>query len=319
MFKQLKKRGSILTGHSRRKQIINRRDYLLKQRQRIILEQEKIQQEKLQQEKLQQEKLQQEKLRKIKRENYKDEFNEAITFLDKQNIRNNKINYYPTNSKYGYICKKIHVKNNYCNNDLTITLSIKNRVERFKIFLEYYNLYASNIKLVIVESISENMIPTHLIENNKNIRHIIVDIGKKWCLSKLRNYCIYNCKTEFILFSDVDFIFTPKFSKNIEDIINSNIAEKSLVGLPIFESWLTFNDNFTKIVRDKYSGYGAFYLCKLSIIKKFLFNETIQRYGKEERDLQERLNNNNINTIFCNYPEIPIYCLHYSHNNITRK
>jgi len=278
----------------------------------------KLQQQKLQQQKLQQQKIQQEKFKKIKRKNCEDEINEAITFLDKQNITNNKINYYNHNLIFGDKCEKMHNKNNYSKNDLTITLSIKNKVDRFKIFLKYYELYASDIKLIIVESVSENMIPTHLIENNKNITHIIVDIGKKWCLSKLRNYCIYNCKTEFILFSDVDFIFTPKFNKNIEDIINSDIAENSLIGLPIFESWLTFNDNFTKIVRDKYSGYGAFYLCKLSIIKKFMFDESIQKYGKEERNLQIRLKNNNINTFFLKYPEIPIYCLHYSHNMNTR-
>ena len=301
MFNQLKKRGSILTGHSRNNN--NRREYLLKQRQQIILQQQKLEQQ---------------KFKKIKRKNYEDEINEAITFLDKQNITNNKINYYNSNLIFGDKCEKIQNKNNYSKHDLTITLSIKNRVDRFKIFLKYYELYASDIKLIIVESVSENMIPTHLIENNKNITHITVDIGKKWCLSKLRNYCIYNCKSEFILFSDVDFIFTPKFNKNIEDIINSNIAENSLVGLPIFESWLTFNDNFTKIVRDKYSGYGAFYLCKLSIIKKFMFNESIQKYGSEERDLQNRLRDSNINTFFLKYPEIPIYCLHYSHNMNTR-
>ena len=49
MFNQLKKRGNILTGHNRKEQINNRRKYLLRQRQQIILQQEKLQQEKLQQ------------------------------------------------------------------------------------------------------------------------------------------------------------------------------------------------------------------------------------------------------------------------------
>ena len=49
-----------------------------------------------------------------------------------------------------------------------------------------------------------------------------------------------------------------------------------------------------------------------------MFNESIQKYGSEERDLQNRLRDSNINIFFLKYPEIPIYCLHYSHNMNTR-
>lgn len=46
MFKQLKKRGSILTGHNRNYNE-KRREYLLKQRQYIIQQQYSIQQQQM--------------------------------------------------------------------------------------------------------------------------------------------------------------------------------------------------------------------------------------------------------------------------------
>lgn len=57
MFNQLKKRGSILTGHNKKEQINNRRKYLLRQRQQIILQQQKLQQQMIIKKKLEIEKI----------------------------------------------------------------------------------------------------------------------------------------------------------------------------------------------------------------------------------------------------------------------
>jgi hypothetical protein len=99
---------------------------------------------------------------------------------------------------------------------------------------------------------------------------------------------------------------------NSKDVINS------FIGLPIFESWYTFDHIKKKVNRNIYDEYGAMYLCESEMIKKHKFNENIKGHGGEERELQVRLKRKGIRTKFIKYPNIPIYCLHYSHDMKTR-
>ena len=73
-----------------------------------------------------------------------------------------------------------------------------------------------------------------------------------------------------------------------------------------------------KVNRSVFDEYGAMYLCETNTVKKFKFNENIKGHGGEERELQTRFKKNGIQTKFIRYPNIPVYSLHFSHNEYTR-
>ena len=211
---------------------------------------------------------------------------------------------------------------NFNKNDISIVLAIKNRQNRFNLFIRYYLQYCSDIKLIIIEAKSKNMLDVDNINSFNSKNNIIykqVDIGQGFSLSKLRNFGIEECKTEFILFADVDFIFNEMFSKNIPYLLNTEEIQDSLIGLPVFETWFTFDERKVKIIRGQYDGYGACYIIKNKLVKKFKFDETNVHWGYEIRDLQKRLEENEINTFYLQYPDIPLYVLHYSHNQSSRR
>ena len=104
MFNQLKKKGSILTGHNKKEQINNRRKYLLRQRQQIILQQQKLQQQKLQQQKLQQQKLQQQKLQqqKLQQQILKTDIIKNISKKNNKNLIKNNVKTGVVITTHGY-------------------------------------------------------------------------------------------------------------------------------------------------------------------------------------------------------------------------
>ena len=211
---------------------------------------------------------------------------------------------------------------NFTKNDISIVLAIKNRKNRFNLFIRHYLQYCSDIKLIIIEAKSKNMLDIdkiNSVNSKNNIIYKLVDIGEGFSLSKLRNFGIEECNTEFILFADVDFIFNEMFSKNISYLLNTQEIQDSLIGLPVFETWFTFDERKVKILRGQYDAYGACYIIKNNLVKKFKFDETNVHWGFENRDLEKRLLKNNINTFYLQYPDIPLYILHYSHNQESRR
>lgn len=212
----------------------------------------------------------------------------------------------------------------FTKDDLTIVLAIKNRKNRFNLFLTHYLKHCSDINFIIIEAKSENMIDSKLIDNsNNNIENKIiykqVDIGEGFSLSKLRNFGIKECTTEFILFADVDFQFSSMFAKNIEACLNTKEFQESLIGLSVFETWYTIDEKLRRIKRGPFDAYGACYIIKNKLIEKYKFDENNCSYGKEEREVQDRLINDNITIYYPQYPHVPLYVLHYSHNQESRR
>ncbi len=321
MFKNLNKKGGVFktsSANAKRNQHIAYQNYLIKKQieymnsyrnNSIATNRRKINTAKINE-------IDYSKISNLKRNNYIDEFNVANKFLqDPKNYSS--IQRYNGNLQFGpQLAKIVQNDTKFTKKDLTIVLAIKNRSKRFKIFIEYYNKFCSDIKLIIVEAKGNDMLDRKLLGNNTE--YIPTDIGEKWCLSKLRNMGIQHCNTKFIIFSDVDFIYNNLFSKHIETILNSKDVINSFIGLPIFESWYTFDHIKKKVNRNIYDEYGAMHLCESEMLKKHKFNENIKGFGGEERELQRRLKGKGIRTKFIKYPNIPIYTLHYSHDMKTR-
>jgi len=239
MFKNLNKKGGVFktsSANTKRKQHIAYQNYLIKKQieymnfyrnNSITTNRRKINEKEYN------------RIRNLQRENYIDEFNVANKFLqDPKNYSS--IQRYNGNLQFGpQLAKIVQNDTKFTKKDLTIVLAIKNRSKRFKIFIEYYNKFCSDIKLIIVEAKGNDMLDRKLLGNNT--KYVPIDIGKKWCLSKLRNMGIQHCNTKFIIFSDVDFIYNSLFSNHIETILNSKDVINSFIGLPIFESWYTFD------------------------------------------------------------------------------
>lgn len=254
-------------------------------------------------------------------------------------ISKNNLNYY---EKHDYIIDIYHIEklygilldynknntnlksntiyNKYTINDVTIIVCLKNRPKRFKIFYSFIKMYSinSNIKIIFIEGKSDNLIDTSLFMNDNNVYHYIVDIGNVWSRSVLLNYGMSKCETELVILSDIDFIFPPSFWNTLEDTINKLDIDNYLLGLPVYETNNTL-DNNNNVIRKKNDPYGACYITnKNLLINNGGFNTKFIGHGMEERELQVRLSKNNILTLYTVLVHPNTYVLHYSHNENIR-
>ena len=306
MFNQLKKRGSILTGHNRKTQITRRRQYLLRQRQQIILQQQRIQQQRIQQEKLQQEKLQQEKLQqeklqqeKLQQENLQKN-KEKIKYINHKNLISNindiiyKNNYSKKNQNQTQYIRELSSNNinKYSKSDITLILPIKDNRDQFKLFIKYYKLFGKGIKLLIIEFNSNNMLCLDNINNNDYIYHTVIN-NDNYNYNTAINYGILFSNTKYNLFINVNIILTINFCNYIELIINSNEIKDSIIEFDIFN-----------IFQNDKSKHLPVYLCNRFISNKYLKNYSYEKYSELSR-------NSNIDNKLLKYPTIPIYLLHY--------
>lgn len=242
---------------------------------------------------------------------------------DNNIIIKNKKKFSYENSYGKYIIKKNSTNYNNINfQDITIVLCLKNRPKRFKL---YYTLNKSffekyNIKLIITEGKSNNMIDTSIIKDVNYITHYVVDIKDVWSRAVLLNYGVDKCKTGTVILSDIDFIYTHGFWNNILDLLNHTVLKKSFIGLALYETEKTIHDNNNnKVIRDKYEPYSACYIIDKNVfITVGGFDTKMIGFGWEERELQKRLLKNKVETIYTglNYPYC--YVLHYSHTGKLR-
>ena len=294
MFNQLKIRGSILTGHNRKTQIIKRRQYLLRQRQQIILQQQRIQQQRIQQQRIQQEKLQKEKLQKDK---------EKIKYINHENLISNindindiiyKNNYSKKNQNQTQYIRKLSSNNinKYSKSDITLILPIKDNRDQFKLFIKYYKLFGKGIKLLIIEFVSNNMLCLDNIIDNDYIYHAVIN-NDNYNYNTAINYGILFSNTKYNLFININIILTINFCNYIELIINSNEIKDSIIEFDIFN-----------IFQNDKSKHLPVYLCNRFISNKYLNNYSYEKYSELSR-------NSNIDNKLLKYPTIPIYLLYY--------
>ena len=239
--------------------------------------------------------------------------------INKNNIvvKNRKKFIYNPNMEHGkYIEKKSDIKYNNINfEDITIILCLKNRPKRFQLYYNLNNFFFKkyNIKLIIVEGKSNNMINGKLFKDDHYIKHYIVDIKNVWSRAVLLNFGVSKSTTETIILSDIDFIYTLSFWNNLLNGLNYINLNKSFVGLPLYESEKTFSNN--RLLRDKYIPYSACYIVNKNIfIQCGGFNTKMIEFGWEERELQKRLKKNGIDTIYTTLAYPSCYVIHYSHN-----
>lgn len=96
--------------------------------------------------------------------------------------------------------------------------------------------------------------------------------------------------------------------------------KKYSIGLPMWESHDSFKDTAHKnLLRNAYEPYSACYIYSVKILKKIGgFDTTIINHGTEERELQQRLLANGIETIYAHILFPKAYVVHYSHDNLSR-
>jgi glycosyltransferase involved in cell wall biosynthesis len=234
MFNQLKKKGSILTGHNRNQnQLQKKREYLLKKRQEIIMHQ-RLREQRLREQRLREQRLREQRLREQRlREQY----------LQKEVINKNPIKIYIKNSHNSSIkiYKKYELfikKNNIHDNILIISYITCNKGLNNTIF-NIKNQKYSNIKVLLI--IEDNNIDTSelinldinfKIKNNINIENILnidckylsffneLDIYKPYFLheniyysKKLKKDVI--CKKNFTIFSTEEINFYKYTTQSI--------------------------------------------------------------------------------------------------------
>jgi len=254
-----------------------------------------------------------------------EEIKNATNYLDKlihKSVNDNNIiiknkNKFIYENSYGKnIEKRNNDKyNNICFENITIILCLKNRPKRFKL---YYTLNKSffekyNIKLMIVEGKSNNMIDSSIIKNVDYITYHVVDIKDVWSRAVLLNYGVDKCKTSTVILSDIDFIYTVKFWDNILHLLNHTDLNKTFIGLALYESEKTLNSS-GKMIRDKYVPYSSCYIINKSIfVLCGGFDTRMIGFGWEERELQKRLKKNGVDTIYTNLNYPYCYVIHYSH------
>lgn len=259
------------------------------------------------------------------RDNPEEEISNTTNYL--YNSISNSVNYsniiienktkFVYKNPYGkYIEEKSCSKyNNVQFKDITIVLCLKNRPKRFGLFYKLNKLFFEkyNIKLIVVEGKSHNMINTNLFKKDSHITHYVVDIKNVWSRSVLLNYGVDKCKTDIVILSDIDFIYTVGFWDNILDLLNHTDLKKSFIGVPLYESEKTFTKG--KLVRNKYLPYSACYIINKNVfISVGGFNTKMTGYGMEERELQNRLKRNGVNTIYTGLIYPYCYVIHYSHS-----
>ena len=228
---------------------------------------------------------------------------------------------YHTPEIYGKnIEKKSDIKYNNINfEDITIVLCLKNRPKRFQLYYNLNNFFFKkyNVKLIVVEGKSDNMIDTTLFKKDSHITYHVVDIKNVWSRALLLNFGVDKSKTETIILSDIDFIYTLSFWNNLLNGLNYINLNKSFVGLAVYESEKTFNGNI--LIRDKYTPYGSCYVINKNVfVQCGGFNTKMIGFGCEERELQKRLKKNGIDTIYTNLIQPNCYVIHYSHNHKLR-
>ena len=216
--------------------------------------------------------------------------------------------------------KKSDIKYNNINfEDITIVLCLKNRPKRFQLYYNLNNFFFKkyNVKLIVVEGKSDNMIDTTLLKKDSHITHHVVDIKNVWSRAVLLNFGVDKSTTETIILSDIDFIYTISFWDNLLNGLNYINLNKSFVGLPLYESEKTFNGN--SLIRDKYTPYSACYVINKNVfVQCGGFNTKMIGFGWEERELQKRLKKNGVDTIYTNLIQPNCYVIHYSHNEKLR-
>jgi hypothetical protein len=155
MFNQLKKRGSILTGHNRNAQINKRREYLLKQRQQIILQQQKLQQQKLQQQNF---KRQHQMVNLIKKELYLIFNNNEI--ISNEIEKNNEVAYIILYSENDRVSDYYRLRNIY------YTLLLTSKLFNFNIYITEIGVKQSNSLKKVLDKFKNFNIKHNFILNN---------------------------------------------------------------------------------------------------------------------------------------------------------
>lgn len=265
------------------------------------------------------------------RNNPNEEIRNSLSYLDNliynsvnsnNIIIKNKKKFIYENSYGKYVEEVSCTKYNNINfQDITIVLCLKNRPKRFKLYYTLNKLFFEkyNIKLIVTEGKSNNMIDTSIIKDIKYITHYVVDIKDVWSRAVLLNYGIDKCETNTVILSDIDFIYTQRFWDNILELLNHNDLTKSFIGLALFETEKTIHNKSERVIRDKYTPYSACYIIDKNVfINVGGFDTKMIGFGFEERELQKRLLKNNVETIYTglNYPYC--YVLHYSHSSNLR-
>ena len=170
----------------------------------------------------------------------------------------------------------------------------------------------------MVEGKSNNMIDGSIIKNVNYITYHVVDIKDVWSRAVLLNYGVDKCKTNTVILSDIDFIYTVKFWNNILNLLNKKDLNKTFIGLALYESEKTFNSS-GEMIRDKYVPYSACYVIdKNHFVQCGGFDTRMIGFGWEERELQKRLKKNGLDTIYTNLNYPYCYVIHYSHSQNLR-
>ena len=212
-----------------------------------------------------------------------------------------------------------NVINNFNNKFMSFILVLKNRNQRFEIFIKYlrevidFNKYC---ELIIVEDVSNNKINLDLL-GDLDYTYCLVNTGVGWSRTKLLNYGLSKTTLEISLFCDIDFVFDPLFlSKFIKNFSTFNFDKLALC-IPVFETHNSFNVG--KLVRKTNENYGHVLVVSTNKIKSLGgFDYRINNHGFEERELWIRCLMNGYEFMFINNIYNDIYVLHLSHDDTSR-
>lgn len=227
--------------------------------------------------------------------------------------------------------KKIYIKGNpsnikkdYNNNItktdvsgkfITFIMCLKNRPKRAKLSVE--NLINDDVKkycdFIIVEDISDNLLNLNNFKHVSNIDHYLIKTDVNWSRSKLLNYGIKRAKTPLVAMWDSDFLFHENFILNLKKMCSTIDFNKNCLAVNSFE---TDKSNIRGTTYKKFDPYGYMWVYSKNVLHDVKgFHEDMKDHGWEERDLQNKLKNKNIKTIYSYTIDKKMHVCHYSHDS----
>lgn len=146
--------------------------------------------------------------------------------------------------------------------------------------------------------------------------------GMVWNRAHALNSGIRLSESEYVMTTDIDFIFSENFIKRMmENVSIDNKIHSKCFYLPEnFNEWDGLNNSPTNFKRGDESGLGGVML----VAKKWFdeingFDEFYRYWGLEDRDINERLLHLGLNNIWIEAEQNPVYHQHHPFENLKNK